>query len=317
MSRRLLWFAPFILAACQDAAAPAADYPAKPDALEARATPGEIVLEWRDLAENELSYRVEVSSNGGPWVLLIETAANVVNARHSNVQHNVTYSYRVASCNATGCSDYVLASAKWETSPPALTTFGATDIGAYNVTLRATALSSGLPTRFWFVVTKAGSNVPVVTTDRLVPFAASDTAGMVSITHVLFNLEPLTEYAVTAFAENAAGETSAVEPKPFKTSGTGPPAIGTMVVLVTGRWQAMVNPNGLTTYCTFELVHAGDSFDRPFLIRTDMAEPVGSDVMVEAKFWDLVPGQSYSWRVIATNSAGTVTSPVHTFTYGR
>lgn len=317
MSSRLLWLALLVLTACQDAAAPGARRPVGPAELRATAAPGLIVLEWHDLAENEASYRVEVSREGAPWSLLVETAANVVTARHDNVQHGVTYSYRVASCNADGCSDFAAASAKWESAPPVLMTFDATDVGAYNATLRATALSSGLPTLFWFVITRSGSTVPVATTQRLTAFVANDTTGVVSISHVMFNLEPRTEYQVAAFAENAAGEATAGVPKAFKTSGVGPPTVGGLVVRPLGRWNATVNPNGLTTYCSFELVHAGQSFDRPFLIRTDMAEPVGSDVIVEAKFWDLVPGQSYSWRVIATNEAGTATSEVHTFTYGR
>jgi hypothetical protein len=315
VSPRLLLLTPLLLAAaCQEAAAPMS-LPDGPDLLVATAKTGEILLEWRDVASNERSYRVEVSRNGGPWLLLVEAVPNTVTARHANVERGVTYSYRVAACNAAGCSDFALATTQIG-APPMLTTFNAMDIGAYNATLKATAQSAGLPTRFWFVVYKAGSSVPVLTTERLAPFAASDTTAIVTVSHVLFNLEPLTNYEVSAHAENSVGEAIAVEPKAFRTSGVGPPTVGGLLVQQTGRWNATVNPNGLVTYCTFEMVRAGESFERPYLIRTDMTEPVSGDVTVEAKFWmSLERGQSYSWRVIVSNALGSATSEVHTFTW--
>ena len=312
MSRRFVLVALLLLpAGCEDAAAPGA-IPAPPEAFVATPKTGEILLEWRDAAQNEQGYRVEVSRDGLSWSLLVEAGPNVVIARHANVEPGASYSYRVAACNSAGCSAFASASAK-AGRPPALAAFSVTDIGAYNATFRMSAHPEGSPTRFWFVLRKVGSSVPAFTSETLGPYEGSDT--LTSVSYVLFNLEQLTNYEVTAYAENAFGQAPPSAPTAFKTSDTGPPTIGRMFIPSPGRWHTIINPHGLITYSTFELIKTGESFDKPLQTRTAMAPPITGEHTIEAKFSGITTGQSYSWRVISENAAGRAVSPVQTFIY--
>jgi hypothetical protein len=317
MSPRLLLISLMILTtACQDTSAPVSKLPTRPDILLATPKTGEIFLEWHDLATDESRYRVEVSSNGGPWLLLVETAPNVTSATHPNVLHGITYSYRVAACNELGCSDWAQASTKWQTgAPPVLTHLTVIGISANSATIMASAQAYGLPVRFRFVIRKDGEALPVQVTEKLTraPNASdADGGASASIAHAIYGLEPETNYDVYAVVENDIGQGVAIEPRVFKTTAQGPPILLAPTTLPSAL-LVRINANGLVTYFRFEIVRAGETFERPLATHSGIvsAGVVPAGVVVFGNF-DVVTqsGGRYEWRVVAENASGSVILPV-------
>lgn len=78
--------------------------PAAPASLVASsAGPRTVRLSWQDRSDNETEFRIERSSGGGAFTLVLRAAANTTSYGASGIPSG-TYVYRVSACNAAGCS---------------------------------------------------------------------------------------------------------------------------------------------------------------------------------------------------------------------
>jgi len=65
---------------------------------------GRIRIDWLDNSSNETSFRVERSTAGGPFGLILVTGANTVTYTEGGLSANTTYAYRVSAANSLGVS---------------------------------------------------------------------------------------------------------------------------------------------------------------------------------------------------------------------
>jgi DNA-binding beta-propeller fold protein YncE len=128
----------------------------------------------------------------------------------------------------------------------------------------------------------------------------------------LTNLQPRTIYHFRLVATNKAGETTE---GPDQTFETLPPVSidSTSVSQVTAtsaRLEAELNPHGLPTTYHFEYVtqrhFETDGFSEPFRTADASAGSGTVDLTRTAQLQGLAPATTYRYRVVATNSLGTV-----------
>lgn len=117
---------------------PVTEPPFAPTNLTGNAgTPGEIALSWQDLADNETSYRVDRSEDGGnTWMELAVLPANTADHLDDSVASDTPYSYQVRAVNSAGegVSDKIdVTSAVVETPSISLTANGYKRKGWQNV----------------------------------------------------------------------------------------------------------------------------------------------------------------------------------------
>jgi FtsP/CotA-like multicopper oxidase with cupredoxin domain len=97
--------------------------PAAPSGLSntLKANPPQITLTWTDNANNETSFQIQRSTNGGAYTLLATVAANTVSYTNTTVTAGNTYNYRVMAVNAIGSSAYsnILVVSFWIPAVPA------------------------------------------------------------------------------------------------------------------------------------------------------------------------------------------------------
>ena len=67
----------------------------------------EVNLNWGDQSSNETAFKIERSTNGGSWSLLVETGANVTTYSDSGLNASTTYLYRIWAYNSAGNSEAV------------------------------------------------------------------------------------------------------------------------------------------------------------------------------------------------------------------
>jgi hypothetical protein len=97
-------------------APPTPTAPAKPTGLGVRATSDtQMEITWTDASSNEADFTLQrriVNSNGtvGPYVLVTRPAANSTSHVDGGLVTGTGYQYRLAACNAVGCSPYATAS---------------------------------------------------------------------------------------------------------------------------------------------------------------------------------------------------------------
>jgi fibronectin type 3 domain-containing protein len=77
--------------------------PAAPTNLVATATSSsQIALSWTDNSNNEMGFRIQRSTNGITFGVLVNVGANVTTYTDSGLTPGTTYYYRVGSFNACG-----------------------------------------------------------------------------------------------------------------------------------------------------------------------------------------------------------------------
>jgi hypothetical protein len=195
--------------------------PTSPEAVVTSARTGEIILSWRDVSATETSYRIEVQDASGNWVLLRETAPNTTSIVHTGVTHNVTYRYRVAACNANGCSAWIEALGTWQSATtPMLTLITVHTLRAMSATFAASGMSGGQTTHFVFTLTKAGSPTIVFQSERLEGVYTGpegENGRPVSASVAYHALEPATDYVLRVSASNIIGAAAPINPISFRT----------------------------------------------------------------------------------------------------
>jgi hypothetical protein len=152
------------------------------------------------------------------------------------------------------------------------------------------------------------------------PSKAAAGAKEEAVSASLTELLPHTQYAFCVLAENDARQTSVSSPVTFTTLVAEPTVKEASVSDVAGTsatLEASVNPGGAATSYVFEYAPAGGSF-----VPVPGGEGEGSvgegrtGVPVSAHVQGLLPVGAYAFRIVATNSAGTVTSEPVSFTTG-
>lgn len=283
----------------------------------------EITISWHDVSSNETGFRVEVRQGDGPWLLLRLTTANVTSVTHPGVLFGETYWYRVAACNAAGCSEWVETSGKWQTGgPPEVVSFRTGGIGAETAVLLASASSGGLPTRFTFIVyEKTALFVPVVFSPAITKTPSNvggEVTGSVAVDFIVFGLKPDTEYRASLHVENDIGSALTVVPVEFKTVTAAAPQFTELRTTSTAPGRiftaATVYPGGLFTTWRFEIVRDGSSFDNPIATFTGSTSPASRSASASASFPNLQSGETYRWRIVGENKSGRTLSGEATYT---
>ncbi len=144
--------------------------------------------------------------------------------------------------------------------------------------------------------------------------AGSGTAGQ-PVSAPLSGLQPNTTYFYRLVAANSAGTTNGPV-MAFTTTGTATAPTATTAaptdLTATRAWiGGTVQPRGLPTAFTVEY---GTTTSFGQITPVDSAGEFGGTVQVRARAFDLTPGTTYLYRVVATNSAGTSTGQVMSFT---
>ena len=310
------------LISCGDDAAPVltdpVGPPAQPASIHAAGGNAQVIVSWLD-TNLETHYRVEyrLDSNAA-WTLLQEVPANTTSAAHTTAQINVTYSYRVAACNAAGCSGWAETTGKW-TPPgeaPLLSSLTIDSVGFVRAHFIATARSGGAPVSFNFSLTKAGDAVPFATQQIVAaPFESGQPSAPVEAIFMTTALQPGTDYVIGVTASNQHGVSPPIATKAFKTKPGAPPTMrnlrnGVAFASAQPAFRLDVSPNGYNTEIRLEMVRAGDSFATPvatanLLAQKEWAEWPSWDVGLPSQ---AQPGVLYKWRAVATNPAGTTVS---------
>jgi hypothetical protein len=199
-----------LAAGCQDSSAPG-NVPPAPDNVRTSARFTEILITWRDLTAQETGYRVELQGGNGAWTLLGETGADATSFTHRNVQHGVTYHYRIQACNNKGCSGWTQTSGLWQgaqapTANPPVLTLPANG----NISISGGAAHGGLTTMIWFIFRLAGTSAIVLESDpsTITPplTAGGEYDGhTVQAFQQIFGLQRSTNYEAATIAQNPLG----------------------------------------------------------------------------------------------------------------
>jgi virginiamycin B lyase len=185
--------------------------------------------------------------------------------------------------------------------PPAAVTDPATLIHASDATLAGTVTPRSQATTYsfdWGLTNGYGSSTATT--------SAGSGASAQPVTALISSLVPATTYHFRVVATNAAGTTLGAD-RSFTTLAAAPVATTATASLVgetSATLNADVTPNGATTTYHFEFGLTAGYGDR--VPASEAA--VGADTLPHAlqqTLGGLVPGTTYHYRVVATNSVGT------------
>jgi hypothetical protein len=201
-----------------------------------------------------------------------------------------------------GPTVYPLAEGRWRSAPPTTTTTAASGVGEKSATMNGTVNPNGSETKAFFeygLTASYGSKTAEVN----IGSGTSPVEQNVGLT----GLSPATTYHYRIVGNNENPETSRGGDQTFRT--TAPPTVSTLPAEVdkTGEvatLRGQVNPNGLSTTYQFEY---GTSPGKYTSTVPAMAESVGSGTESKAVSYEvtgLATGETYYYRITATNSAG-------------
>jgi fibronectin type 3 domain-containing protein len=77
-----------------------------PTGLSSTVLPGRVDLAWVDDSDQEDSFRIQRGTSGADFALLATVGADVTTYSDTAVAEDTPYTYRVAACNAEGCSAF-------------------------------------------------------------------------------------------------------------------------------------------------------------------------------------------------------------------
>jgi len=217
-----------------------------------------------------------------------------------------THTFRVRAIDAQGNEDPSPAERNFEVILPPVATEDATQVKADSATLTATINPRGLDTTYQFAYKRDSESGE----SHQVPASPKDIgAGTepVNVSEPITGLSLNTTYDYHVIAHNAAG-TAGVEEGTFTTIGvpvaTTLPASGLTATEAT--FKATINPVGDATSYYFEY---GPDEGGP-LTKVPVApkeiEAGRAAIAVSETVTGLIESQEYRYRVVATNSAGTV-----------
>ncbi len=281
-----------------------------------------------DPADHETSYRfdfvTQAQFEAGEWAeassqgfgSLPEGAGSTpVEATLEGLTPATTYHLRLFAENESGPQEAI---APTFTTPiaPLATTGEATVVLPASATLNATVGAAGGPSascQFEYVTEAAFAehgyeSAPTKACNPPGPFTGS---GENAVTGALTGLAPETTYRFRVASTNANGTVDGADavfttPAPV-TIAVEPP---TAITSSSATLNATVNPNGAATEYRFEYgLHEGYGFTTPLA----SAGTGTAAVPVSVALTGLHPGATYHYRLVATNSFGTVKTPDQTF----
>ena len=156
-----------------------------------------VELRWTDRANNETTYRIAISRDGGTtWDQLGTVGPNVTTFQVTNLPPHTRFLFRVRAANSAGFSDFTAALAVTTAEEPPLspTNLRADQVGSRAVDLRWTDRANN-ETEYRIAISRDGG----VTWDHV------GTVGANATTFHVANLNPHTRYQFHVRAANAAG----------------------------------------------------------------------------------------------------------------
>jgi len=232
------------------------------------------------------------------------TTSQLFNSSLSGLSTGTTYYFRVAASNLSGTNKGAIASFT-PGAAPAVTTVGATQVGATNATLSGSVEPNGLTTNCWF---EWGTDSAFTTFAPTQPLIISSSVNGFARFEVLTGLSSGTTYYYRIAASNSSG-TNKGSILSFTTTTPGAaPSVTTMAATSVGTTGATLNgnvsPNSLATTAWFEW--GTDSTLTVF--SSTSTQSVGSGTasqLVSFPLSGLSAGTTYYFRVAASNSSGT------------
>ena len=217
-----------------------------------------------------------------------------------------THTFRVRAIDAQGNEDPSPAERSFEVILPPVATEDATQVKAESATLTATINPRGLDTTYQFTYkpdSESGESHQVPASPKDIGAGTEP----VNVSEPITGLSPNTTYDYHVVAHNAAG-TAGVEEGTFTTIGvpvaTTLPASGLTATEAT--LKATINPVGDPTSYYFEYGPAEGGPLTKVPVAPKEIEAGRAAVPVSETVTGLTESQKYRYRVVATNSAGTV-----------
>ena len=225
----------------------------------------------------------------------------------------VKYYFRVTATNSAGTSKGTIANFTAVAQAPTVTTASATSPTLTGGTLNGSVNPNGLAVTDYHFEWGTDSNLATFSTTSVQTLAAGFSAQ--PVTASLSSLTPGVTYYFRAAATNSAGtskgtivsfDTVAQAPTVVTGAATSPTSSG-------GTLNGTVNPNGLAV-TDYHFEYGTDSNLATFSTTSVQTLAAGSTAQaVSAPVSSLSPGTTYYFRVVATNSVGTLKGLILSF----
>jgi hypothetical protein len=232
-------------------------------------------------------------------------AANI-----SGLAATTTYHFRMVATNSAGTkygSDRTFTTLS-STGPPVVTTNPATYVASFSATLNGTVDPHGLTTTVYFQYGTTTSYGLTTATQSKTGNTYQNAAANIS------GLTASTPYHFRIVATNSAGTTYGADQTFTTLSATGPPVVitnsATNVASSSATLNGSVDPHGLTTTVYFQY-GTTTSYGHSTVNQTKTGNTYQS---VAANIGGLAASTTYHFRMVATNSAGTIYGGDRTFT---
>jgi Fibronectin type III domain len=232
-------------------------------------------------------------------------AANI-----SGLAATTTYHFRMVATNSAGTkygSDRTFTTLS-STGPPVVTTNPATYVASFSATLNGTVDPHGLTTTVYFQYGTTTSYGLTTATQSKTGNTYQNAAANIS------GLTASTPYHFRIVATNSAGTTYGADQTFTTLSATGPPVVitnsATNVASSSATLNGSVDPHGLTTTVYFQY-GTTTSYGHSTVNQTKTGNTYQS---VAANIGGLAASTTYYFRMVATNSAGTIYGGDRTFT---
>jgi len=232
-------------------------------------------------------------------------AANI-----SGLAATTTYHFRMVATNSAGTkygSDRTFTTLS-STGPPVVTTNPATYVASFSATLNGTVDPHGLTTTVYFQYGTTTSYGLTTATQSKTGNTYQNAAANIS------GLSASTTYHFRIVATNSAGTTYGADQTFTALSATGPPVVitnsATNVASSSATLNGSVDPHGLTTTVYFQY-GTTTSYGHSTATKSETGNTYQS---VAANIGGLAASTTYHFRMVATNSAGTIYGGDRTFT---